>query len=295
MKNKIKGMFLTLLMLFATLYPSGQAYANGLPLTGISSIQKQAISNELVNNKDYISMMKNCSIIPMLQLARMSISNEEQIKDLNIKIDKLKSQNKFDQDEYAKMLGFNGSNQIIEIYRSANNDFKKIVQQIPEIKSINESDLQDIYKLTFKNNTFVENLLNECKQNQRLWAVQCFLHFANNIGVVFTVENYPAIGAFIWCSIGTVITAVSGAILTADQIMGGVFIAISGCATFAFINGVDITGVRYQNAKNLFDRCLNDGFYNNPNTTVAGVVNQATAAMANIRTAYNALEEGKQD
>lgn len=81
MKNRVKGAFLTLLMLFATLYPSGKAYANGLPpenlkVERMSLSEKQILTNELVNDKEFLNFYKSSMFITLLFLVKSKNSKQ---------------------------------------------------------------------------------------------------------------------------------------------------------------------------------------------------------------------------
>ncbi|WP_310557571.1 hypothetical protein [Flavobacterium sp.] len=173
MKNKIKGMFLTVLMLFGALYPSGQAYANGLPPKIMTYIEKQNIANKLVNDDDFMKFCKFKLIIPFIFLLKQSKLGVEQQQENYLMIETLAKKPNLSQDEYDKMtltIGFKNSNEFNQVIENTVNYENKFITNNPEIAKLSESEAAEVYKLAISDSLF----FNKFKEKSSLDAYFVF-------------------------------------------------------------------------------------------------------------------------
>ncbi|MFV8352645.1 hypothetical protein [Flavobacterium sp. XS2P14] len=91
MKNRIKGAFLTLLMLFATLYPSGQVYANGLSPKIMTFFEKDDLINQLAIDQDFVILTIENFLRPRLTLLQNNNLSDGGKTNFNVRIKKFSS------------------------------------------------------------------------------------------------------------------------------------------------------------------------------------------------------------
>ena len=155
MKNNLKGIFLTVLMLFATLYPCGQSYANGLPSKTMTISQRKVLVEQLSKDNEFKILFKK-SIVFGLQLYKgMSETkpnenlNEFKFKDLN-DVDKIK---------FFQTSGISNESE----FNSKTLELQQLLQIVfsnhAELNSMSKDDLQKVF-MDYATN--VNSTIEEC-------------------------------------------------------------------------------------------------------------------------------------
>lgn len=214
MKNKINTAFLTLLMLFATLYPSGQAYANGLPpnIANYTSTINNSVSLE---EKEQM-VDKLSTDIDLLHLINGAIYFW--VKNQNTKFKEMSSQwallNKEDKDVFAIENGFENSSKFEVILANYNKVMFNISNKYPKLKHFNKEEIIEVFEKSYN-----KSLLHTASENQ------CYINAQNHY-----VDCLAKMNASYAQAKDAIISCV------ALSIAGGVFVAyLSGAAASAGI------------------------------------------------------------
>lgn len=211
MKNRIKGAFLTLLMLFATLYPSAQGYANGLPPSVMTALEKNSFVEELVNDTDFIKYTLSCAFIMLSFKSKLeTLTAKEKFNSLEIKkeLSSLSLQN-FDKINLKFLINEIGISEStkFEILFSKIDELKlKIISKYPQFMRMKGEDISEITEKLRSSETLKRNI------NETLAAAgNCYEEIGiSYVGcVLFGGTLYNAFIALGWtlCVLGSIVLA----------------------------------------------------------------------------------------
>lgn len=171
MKNKINTAFLTVLMLFATLYPSGQAYANKNNNHLITEIAKIDLAKKLVKDKDYANYLQ-LLIYPILYNSFIKINSSNNNFNAANEKSEILFKKKFND------FGFLDENNYKSYLNDLNSIINNLISKYPIILKLNDEDIKEVYDLTLKNNSFKEILSNSLDTSCSNQCFQTFLQCA---------------------------------------------------------------------------------------------------------------------
>ncbi len=171
MKNKINGALLTLLMLFATLYPSGQAYANGLPPKIMTYFEKEDLALQLAGSKNFLAMVYTKSLLAFSYGLHNVKLSKDQLSENDIYLKAVSQKSENDRSDYekqniARILGVAD----YKNYENMNNDFvqsiKLLKKEFEIINNISKSELTDVITLALSTDKF-KNYFTKAMMSQR--------------------------------------------------------------------------------------------------------------------------------
>lgn len=234
MKNKIKRMFLTVLLLLGALYPSAQAYANRLPFQLISAEEKEILVNNLANDKIFAQYIATTFIINLKHISSLSsLEKQDRLMGLEQMQDLSTSNNQIELNKLTSKLGYKDFNEFIKVNEIVFNLFNQLSESNPLIKKLDESQIQEIFKLATLNNTFKKNISN-LKISDNIWY-SCGESLSQCLGAIGIVFGGYSLWTVFGCAVGTIgnsFLAPTGA----QAIVFGEQVKICILAEFARIN-----------------------------------------------------------
>ncbi len=212
-------MFLTVLLLLGALYPSAQAYANRLPFRLISAEEKEILVNNLANDKIFAQYIATTFIINLKHISSLSsLEKQDRLMGLEQMQDLSTSNNEIELNKLTHKLGYKDFNEFKKVNDIVFNLFNQLSESNPLIKKLDESQIQEIFKLATLNNTFKKKISN-LKISDNKWY-PCFLTLANCFGSVAI-----SFGAYsTWVAIGCATTIMTNPYIsppTGTTLLGG--------------------------------------------------------------------------
>ncbi|MFV8352643.1 hypothetical protein [Flavobacterium sp. XS2P14] len=199
MKNKIKSGFLTLIMLFTTLYPSGQAFANGLPPVGMTLVEKQVFAEELANDDDFVDFFSKLTIAQIRFYANINnfpndvkykfVKETHNLLELEYEDLKIESKNKL-----IRNLTFKSISEFENFQNGLNEKLYRIIYNHPKLLDLDKFNLQEIFKLAIDDPKFKTKLSEKFECESLCWKAL----FRCN-GLVISQNAVVTLVAFLGC------------------------------------------------------------------------------------------------
>ena len=230
MKNRIKGYFLTLLMLFGCLYPSGQAFANGTPPKIMSVFDKEELVNELAKSNYFVDYIINLTQCSMIYTLNSLVKPKEEIERNKILLADLQTKERngaLKNEDKIKLSQLVGYSNVVELENVVNKiEISKnlLFTNHSALNDLSKQSAAEVMKLVLNKTVFKENLkgkLFTCK-------TACYKAFLVCIGLSAFYAAFIVV-AFIAC----IATA-----LLSDLVTGGLVSAFSAFLVAVCIDNV---------------------------------------------------------
>lgn len=153
MKNRIKGAFVVLLMLFGCLCFSEQAYANGSPPKTIQVFENEELVKKLALNDNFVVLNFNSALMYFLINVNMDkFSSEQKAKNFD-RLNSLANNDKsFSNDaiaEVTEIVGFDDTKSFSFLNTKIQTQLKTLKIDFPELDNLNQTEKNDIYVAVF--------------------------------------------------------------------------------------------------------------------------------------------------
>ncbi|WP_395059750.1 hypothetical protein [Flavobacterium sp.] len=163
MKNKINTAFLTLVMLFATLYPSGQAYANGLPPKVMTYFEKEDLADKLASDNRFLLLNINSLFTYLIYQNTQGNVGITERRDNREKLREILKQDfhilgEKSLEDYSNIIGIGDLQKLKDLLISNESHINYLKSNFPEFFKLNELEKRQILVLAFSNQKYKENL-----------------------------------------------------------------------------------------------------------------------------------------
>lgn len=265
MKNIAYSLIMT--VLFGSIFPSAQAYANGkknieFKNTYNTSIVNEDLVDKLAKSKFFESFYNQCAILSYHMATSVSYKSEKDRQMIAEKINQLNSSttksNESDNIEMLKLVGFDNPDDFSDFDKRLSNLKIKLNNEFPQLLMLNHADVEivmtkAIQKANLESKFSILLSKNQCYDDAHGEYTRC-------VSGAKWWRTAAVIGGII-CAVAVVACYFGTLVIPGGAAATGAFITLMGtCVTFAISrfdgNSQDIGGTCLDTYKSLNSECI---------------------------------------